>query len=529
MQHSSPNPLDPAARHDRELSALQAIAQVLSKYPGQRRMLTEVLDVLETKLEYTRGTIMLLSPDGTELLVEAMQGEEDAGRRSFAKYARGEGVTGRVLQRGEPAVIPRISEEPNFRGHVHGSRNGHSGEWSFLCVPITLGPDVVGTLSADIPYQTDILLDEGLRVLNIVSSMIANDVRARRLLKLERQRLEEENVRLRGELVGKHRPENIIGNSHAMRVVYERIRQVAPSETTVLIRGESGTGKELVASAVHYTSPRAQEPFVKVNCAALSENLLESELFGHEKGAFTGASQTRIGRIEQADGGTLFLDEIGDFSPAVQVKMLRVLQEKEFERVGSNTARRADVRILAATNRDLEADVESGRFRQDLYYRINVFPIHLPSLRDRKDDILPLANHFVEAFAAQMNKPVHRISTTAINMMLAYHWPGNVRELENCIEHAMLLSTDNVLHGYNLPASLQVPDDTEPKHTGSLKSRIALLEKDMIIDALKRTGGNVTAAARELGITPRMVRYKFKNLGIDYPKLFKKKSRTQDS
>ncbi|MBD3166084.1 AAA domain-containing protein, partial [bacterium] len=243
--------------------------------------------------------------------------------------------------------------------------------------------------------------------------------------------------------------ENIIGNSNEMQAVYQRIHQVARSETTVVIRGESGTGKELVASAIHYSSDRADKPFIKVNCAALSENLLESELFGHEKGAFTGALYQRAGRIEEAEGGTLFLDEIGDFSPAIQVKLLRVLQEREYERVGSNATVKADVRIIAATNRDLEADVEDGRFRQDLYYRINVFPIYIPALRDRREDILQLVDYFAAKYARQMGKDIHRISTEAINMMVAYHWPGNVRELENCIEHAVLLSNDGVVHGYS--------------------------------------------------------------------------------
>jgi Nif-specific regulatory protein len=274
---------------------------------------------------------------------------------------------------------------------------------------------------------------------------------------------------------------------------------------------------------IHACSRRADGPFVAINCAALPESLLESELFGHEAGAFTGAVQRRIGRIEEAAGGTLLLDEIGDFSPAVQIKLLRVLQEKQYERVGSNETLTADVRIIAATNRDLEADVESGRFRQDLYYRINVFSIYLPPLRERRDDILQLADHFVQCYAEQMHKPVTRISTAAINMMMAYHWPGNVRELENCIEHAVLVSTDGVIHGYSLPPSLQTPDGQAVPATGDLKSRVALLEKDMIVDALKRSGGNVAAASRELGITARMVRYKIKNLKIDYPRLFKKK------
>ena len=238
-------------------------------------------------------------------------------------------------------------------------------------------------------------------------------------------------------------------------------------------------------------------------------------MFGHEKGAFTGALHCRIGRIEEAEGGTLFLDEIGDFSPTIQVKILRVLQEHEYERVGDNKTCNADIRVIAATNRDLEAIVETGIFRQDLYYRINVFPIFLPPLRERKDDILLLADHFVTKYSHKMGKEIKRISTPAINMMFAYHWPGNVRELENCIEYAILLSSDGVIHAHNLPPTLQMPEVSNVEPAGSLKMRVNLLEKDMITDSLKSSNGNVTTAARQLGITPRMVRYKMKKLGID--------------
>jgi Nif-specific regulatory protein len=303
-----------------------------------------------------------------------------------------------------------------------------------------------------------------------------------------------------------------------MRDVYLKIQQVAASDTTVLIRGESGTGKELVASAIHYRSHRSQKPLVKVNCAALSEGLLESELFGHEKGAFTGALYAREGRLEEAGGGTLFLDEIGDFSPAIQVKLLRVLQEREFERVGSNHTLKADVRIVAATNQDLEAKMANGLFRNDLYYRVNVFPIFLPPLRERKDDILLLADHFVSRYSKKMSKTIRRISTPAINMMFAYHWPGNVRELENCIEYAVLLSDDGVIHGHNLPPTLQLPEPSESSETGLLKTRVQILERDMLTDALKSCDGSIKAAAHQLGITPRMVRYKLKNLGMDKPR-----------
>jgi Nif-specific regulatory protein len=353
--------------------------------------------------------------------------------------------------------------------------------------------------------------------------MIANDVRIRREIALRKQKLEDENLRLRHELEDRFRPENIIGNSSAMRDVYRQIHQVADSDTTVLIRGESGTGKELVAHAVHYLSPRADKPFVRVNCAALNENLLESELFGHEKGAFTGAIQSRKGRIEETECGTLFLDEIGDFSSATQVKLLRVLQERQFERVGSNRTIKTNARILVATNRDLEKAIHDGTFRQDFYYRVNVFPIFLPPLRDRKDDLLLLADYFVEQYSKKMDKDVRRISTPAINMMVAYHWPGNVRELENCIERAVLLSTDVVIHGHHLPPTLQTSDASDTIGIGSLQERVNLFERDIIVDALKRCNGNLAATARDLKSTPRIIGYKVKELGIDYKRYCRKR------
>lgn len=395
----------------------------------------------------------------------------------------------------------------------------------FICVPIAAGAAVVGTLAADVPHGAALAIEDAQHILSIVSCMISHDVQLRREARLRCHQLEEENLRLRGELEGIERPGNLMGNSRGMREVFRRIHQVAQTDTTVLIRGESGTGKELVASAIHYAGRRARGPFVKVNCAALSENLLESELFGHEKGAFTGAMYTRIGRIEEAGGGTLFLDEIGDFPPQLQVKLLRVLQEREFQRVGSNKTLAADIRVLAATNRNLEAAMIDGQFRQDLYYRINVFAIHIPPLRERRDDIMPLADHFVAKYAQKLGKEVRRISTSAINMMHAYHWPGNVRELENGIEHAVLMSRDQVIHAYDLPPTLQTPDATDISSPQTLKSRVNLLERDMIIDSLKRNQGSIRRAATELGITERMIRYKIRKLGIEYQRLFPKISR----
>ncbi len=511
----TPMNIDHETRHDQELQVLFRISQILAAGSGQRQMLAEVLDVLANDLGMTLGTIALLMPDGRELSVEVAHNLPDRQRRAV-KYRLGEGIFGRVVQSGKPMIVPRVSQEPLFLDRLHNRKKVGKSESSFICVPVAIGNEVVGALSADKAYDPAAPLKEDARLLSIVAGMIANDVRSRRLMASERDALEKENTRLRNELEDRFRPENIIGNSNAMREVYRAIHQVASSDTTALIRGESGTGKELVAHAIHYSSPRAKAPFIKVNCAALSQGLLESELFGHEKGAFTGALQSRAGRIEEADGGTLFLDEIGDFSPATQVKLLRVLQEREFQRVGSNRDLKANVRIITATNRNLEEAVAAGAFRQDLYYRINVFPIVLPPLRERKDDILLLADHFVERCARKMGKDVRRISTPAINMMVVYHWPGNVRELENCIERAVLLSTDGVIHGHHLPPTLQTSDASDTIGEGTLQARVDLFERDLIVDALKRSNGKICAAARDLGSTARIVRYKIEKLGIDW-------------
>ena len=322
-----------------------------------------------------------------------------------------------------------------------------------------------------------------------------------------------------------HKPEKIgfhgiIGTSDRMKEVYTLIEQVAATNATVLITGESGTGKELVAKAIHECSRRANGPFIAVNCAALPESIIESELFGHEKGAFTGATSTRQGRFELARDGTLFLDEIGDLSPAIQVKLLRILQERSFERVGGNKPIKTNARIIAATNRDLASAVKEGLFREDLYFRLNVFPIHVPPLRERGADILLLADYFVEKYSAilkePLGKPVKRISSPALDLLMIYHWPGNVRELENCIERAVIVSNDGVIHSYNLPPSLQSATSTGTEPSSTLDGSIARLEKEMLVEALKIERGNSAKAAQRLGITERRFRLALERYNIDY-------------
>ncbi len=514
-------PLAALRSHAAQMEALGMIAKVMATCSRQSETLRSALVILEGGLGLINGIVMLLDPNGEELLIEALHPQEglaNPGRK--VSYKRGEGVIGRVLESGASCVVPRIADEPLFQGRILRRPSSERESFGFICVPILIRGATVGTISVDVPEPDKTILSDALRIMEIVAGVIANDIHNRRLSKIENESLQTENRRLRDALIDNFKLENIVGSSNEMREVFMRVRQVAGADTTVLIRGESGTGKELVASAIHYNSARAGKPFIKVNCAALNENLLESELFGHERGAFTGAVAKRAGRIEEASGGSIFLDEFGEISFNMQVKLLRVIQEREFERVGGNKPIRADVRIIAATNRDLEEAVKNGSFRQDLYYRVNVFPIDLPPLRARKTDILELANHFVAKHSKRLGKSIKRISTPAINMLLTYYWPGNVRELENAIERAMLVSSDDVIHGHDLPPTLQLPETSESGPVGFLKDRVRVLERELVTDALKRNGGNINAAAKELGISGRMVRYKLDDLSIDYERLF---------
>jgi len=505
-----------------ELILLFEISQSLDQSMDLHEVVGPVFESLARHRGMMRGTLTLLNRESGEILIEAAHGLSQA-QMERGRYRPGEGVTGKVIATGKPAVVPHISDEPLFLDRT-GARSGlGKKDISFICVPIKIGNEVIGALSADRLFEEGVSFVEDVRLLSVVASMIAEAVRLRQSAQEERHRLLEENKRLQNQLKDRFRPANIVGNSKSMQNVYDLIAQVTRSDTTVLIRGESGTGKELVAHAVHFNSGRADKPFIKVNCGALPESVVESELFGHEKGAFTGAISTRKGRFELAHGGTIFLDEIGDLSLMTQIKLLRVLQEREFERVGGNVTRRTDVRIIAATNRDLELLVEGRKFRHDLYYRINVFPIHVPPLRERKTDIPLLADYFVEKYGKANNNTISRISTQAIDMLMSYHWPGNVRELENCIERAVLLSTDGVIHGRHLPPTLQTPRKGAVERTGTLESALTSLERDMLMDALKLCRGNKTKAARILGITERIMGLRVQKYGID-PKRFRTKS-----
>jgi Nif-specific regulatory protein len=455
---------------EKELEILYQISQEAATRPHTvHELMAGVLDIMETELGVSQGTLTLRQPDTDTFVIEASRGLTSEEER-LGQYELGEGITGRVAQTGESALVPDITKDPRF---LNLTKSRTDKPTAFICVPIIHLKQVIGTMSVDLSLTSDPDELRGYqRFLELVANILAEAVAGIRETLEERASLISENERLRRQLGDRYQMHNIIGNCSSMRAVYEQIVQVADSAATVLIRGESGTGKELVARAVHYGGARRNNKFVSINCAALPENLIESELFGHEKGAFTGATQQRKGRFEMANGGTLFLDEIGDISPAVQVRLLRVLQEKTIERVGSNESIPVNVRVLAATSRNLEKEMSNGTFREDLYYRLNVFPIILPPLRERRSDIMLLADHFLQKYGEMYGKSIKRISTSAINMIMSYHWPGNVRELENCVERAVLTASDEVIHGYNLPPSLQTGEET---HTDILSTEGASL------------------------------------------------------
>ncbi len=505
-----------AVKLAREVELLSDISRVFAESLDLEETLTAILRSLDTHLRLRRGTITLLEPGTETINIRVAHGLSEKSKK-LGSYRIGEGVTGMVVQKGKEIVVPDISRDPRFLHRTKARKQMSGKRVAFFCVPIKLEGKTIGALSVDRQAGRGDKFEANVRLLNVIATMVAQAVRLNRLVQSDRRVLREENVRLRQELKARFNIHNMVGTSNAMRQVYLLIEQVADSNATVLIRGESGTGKDLVAHAVHYRSPRADKPFIKVNCTALPETLLESELFGHEKGAFTGAIERKIGRFERAHGGTIFLDEIGDFPPNLQVELLRVIQFKEFERVGGLETMKSNVRIIVATNKNLEQEIKEGLFREDLYYRINVFPIYLPPLRERKDDIMLLADHFVEKFTDENNKDISRISTPAIEMLTRYHWPGNVRELENCIERAVLLCDGDVIRSEHLPPSLQMIKKDEAMPGQSLTEVIANKERELIVDALKKSGGRQREAAKELGITGRILGYKIKKYNI-HPK-----------
>jgi Nif-specific regulatory protein len=513
---------DPASARDshsrdreiRELSLLFDISQVLNDTLDLKTGMKPVLSMIAETMGMTRGALTILNRKSGEIVIEEAIGllpEEQAKGR----YQPGEGITGKVAETGKPLVVPCIANEPDFLDRTGSRKCLDTSDISFICVPIKIGSEVIGTLSVDRVFDPALSLDDDLKLLTIIASCLSQAVRLRQLAQEEVVRIIEENNRLHEELKLHNAPKNIIGNSKIMRNVYSLIDKVCAASTTVLILGESGVGKEMVARAIHYGSPRHDKPFIKFNCAALPESLIESELFGHEKGAFTGAHAVRKGRFELAESGTIFLDEIGELTPSIQTKLLRIIQEKEFERLGGSETMKANVRIIAATNRNLDILMKEGAFREDLYYRLSVFPVVVPPLRERKTDIMLLADYFIEKFNKEHTKAVSRISTPSIDMLMAYHWPGNVRELENCIERAVILSSDGVIHSFHLPPSLQTSTSSRTDVQGTLDEAVSSVERELIIEEIKRSRGNMAKAARNLGISERIMGLRVEKYGID--------------
>ena len=500
------------AHCESQLRLLQELAQLMDADSDVAQALDKALALMAGHLHMMRGAITLVSPQTGEIRIESSYGLKPAERQR-GRYVRGEGITGRVIESGRAMYISDVSEEPLFLNKTR-SRDLKKEGISFICVPIRLNNHVVGALSVDHLLADAATLEDEVRLLLIIATLLGHAA-------LETQgRMDEES---RPSL----RPKGFVGNSESMQKVYAQIAQVAPSATTVLLQGESGTGKELAARAIHAASARAARPFISLNCAALPENLIESELFGHERGAFTGANATRKGRFELAHGGTLFLDEVGELSLMTQAKLLRVLQERTFERLGGMETLHVDVRFITATNRDLERMVEEGSFRRDLFYRLNVFPIFLPPLRQRPEDILPLASHFIQKYSAANGRKNVRLSLAVMDMLQRYDWPGNIRELENVMERAvLLLGRENLVLPQHLPPALHSVhcgghggDDRcalRPGLAGSLQERLDELERACIVEALESSRGQIGRAAASLGLTERIMALRLKKYGISY-------------
>jgi Nif-specific regulatory protein len=526
--------------HDHELSILTEIGQILSSTLDLHQAFESMMQLISDKLHMHRGALVMLDESTGQLRTEAAIGmtpeEIEKGR-----YALGEGVTGNVVATGRARVIPDLRQEPDFLNRTGRlTAEMAAAPISFLCVPIKIEGRTAGALSVDKPFVSDQQLQSDQVFLKIVAACLAQTVQINRMVMRQKDQLLEENAQLRAQVRDRYRFENIIGDSPAMHDVFAVVGQVANSRATVLLLGETGTGKEMIAKAIHHNSPRRDRPFIRVNCGAMTSTLLESELFGHVKGSFTGAIRDKEGRFEAANGGTIFLDEIGTMDPPLQVKLLRVLQEREFERVGDTQTMKVDVRVIAATNVDLQEEVAKGNFREDLFYRLNVVSIYLPPLRNRREDIPRLIDHFLDKYNAVNDRRLRRISRDMLNVLLRYSWPGNVRELENAIERAVVLSTGEDFNEDLLPLSVRMfaaqrRTNQASESIETLTRRLAdqaiseyemregeiyqlvmdQIEHALIDRALGKCSGVKTKAADFLGINRNTLNKKVKDLGIE--------------
>ncbi len=525
---------------DHEIAILTQVGQVLSSTLELNEAFAAIMQLLSAQLNMHRGSLVLLDESSGRLRIEAAVGltheEMDRG-----KWALGEGVTGNVVATGRGRVIPDIRHEPDFLNRTRSrDLTAMDTPVSFMCVPIKVEGRTAGALSVDKLFVSDHQIDSDRKILDVISAFLSQAIQLNRMVMRQKEQLLEENRALRDQIRDRYRFENIIGDSPAMHEVFATVGQVANSRATVLLLGETGTGKEMIAKAIHYNSPRKDRPFIRVNCGALSGTLLESELFGHVKGSFTGAIKDKMGRFEAADGGTIFLDEIGTMEPQLQVKLLRVLQEREFERVGDNQVVKVDVRVIAATNVDLQEEVARNNFREDLFYRLNVVSIYLPPLRNRREDIPRLIDYFLDKYNVINNRSLKRISREMLSILLRYPWPGNVRELENAIERAVVLSSSEDFNEDLLPLSVrmfaaqrrsnqasesietltrrladQAIADYELREGEIYQLTIDQVEHALIDRALAKCGGVKTRAADFLGINRNTLNKKVKELGIE--------------
>ena len=532
---------DPRSSEKAEIAAIHEVAKILTSTQNLERALGIALRTLQTFLGFDRAAIFRPDETTREIRMTVAAGYT-AEQRDRARYVWGEGIIGKTMKTGSPIALPDVRKEPTFldKSRAHGKSQGPP--LSYVSVPIRIGSETLGVIAAERTGPAGSrTLESDARTLTVVGCLIGQSLKLHKAI----ERLQDEFRRQRQEfektIRKTYRIESIIGQSKRMQEVFAAVTSVASSRATVLLRGESGTGKEMIARAIHQGGPRAERPFIAVNCAALPETLLESELFGHKRGAFTGAVDERKGRFEEASGGTIFLDEIGDIPPPTQVKLLRVLQERRFERLGENRSVASDVRIIAATNADLEKMVSGGTFREDLYYRLNVIPIFLPPLRDRREDIPALTDHFLERFNREHGKNV-AFSRGALDLLLEYRWTGNVRELENLVERAVVMAKGPVIEAQDLPRAIRLPAappgdappgpqpfpaapsaDAGPSYAAPSPGQRARgeylkdLERDELRRALEGTGWVIARAAKVLGWTPRQVAYKMKKFGLSSP------------
>ncbi len=520
-----------------ELSAIYEVGKILTSTQNLPRALGISLRTLQSFLGFDRAAIHLPDAATREIRMEVAAGYT-AEERGRARYVWGEGIVGKTMKSGGPIAIPDVRQEPSFLDKTRVHEKTREGILSYISVPLKIGAEVLGVLTAErIGRAGTQALEADTRTLMVIGCLIGQALKLHAAIDRLQEEFQQQRQEFEKTIRKTYRIENIVGQSKRMQEVFASVTSVAPSRATVLVRGESGTGKERIARAIHLAGHRAERPFVTVNCAALPETLLESELFGHKRGAFTGAIEERKGRFEQAAGGTIFLDEAGDIPLPTQVKLLRVLQERKFERLGENKTISVDVRIIAATNADLEKMVEEGRFREDLFYRLNVIPIYLPPLRDRREDVIPLTEHFLDRFNKEHGKTVS-FATEVLDLLLEYRWPGNVRELENLVERAVVMAKTPVVHIPDLPRPVRTfsaqeadlassapgvaatsPSASPGQAAGSLPRAeyLRAMEREELRRALESTGWVIARAARVLGWTPRQVAYKMKKNSLSSP------------